>query len=109
MHIKYIKLLLAIFIIFFTTPLYSKKDTKDQFNSKNFSNYFSAVIAYDNNKNSEALKFFNLSKNLNNKHKSFLKQHIYSLIIDGKVGPAIIKLKSNLKEKILFFLNLIFY
>ena len=104
MHIKYIKLLLAIFIIFFTTPLYSKKDTKDQFNSKNFSNYFSAVIAYDNNKNSEALKFFNLSKNLTNKHKSFLKQHIYSLIIDGKVGPAIIKLKSNLKrENSIFF------
>ena len=64
MLIKYFKFLLITFVIFFTTPLYSKKDIKNEFNLKTLSNYFSAIIAYDNDQNPEALKFFNLSKDL---------------------------------------------
>lgn len=99
MLLKYFKFLLITFVILFTTPLYSKKDIKNEFNLKTLSNYFSAIIAYDNDQNPEALKFFNLSKDLTNKHKPFLKQYIFSLIIDGKVSQAINKLKSNLKKE----------
>lgn len=99
MFIKYFKFLLVVFVILFTTPLYSKKDIKNEFNLKTLSNYFSGIIAYDNNQNPEALKFFNLSRNLTNKHKPFLKQYVFSLIIDGKVSQAIDKLKSNLKKE----------
>ena len=69
---KLIKLLL-IFGLFYQTPIYSKSTSFNDFNSRNLSNYFSGIIAYENQNNSEALKFFNLSKDLIHKHDSYSK------------------------------------
>ena len=58
--LKFLKKII-ILILFLQSPLYSKTSNNNDFNSKDFSNYFSALISYNNNKNLEALKFFNLS------------------------------------------------
>ena len=51
--------------------MYSKSATFNDFNSRDLSNYFSGIVAFENRDNSEALKFFNLTKVLINKHDSY--------------------------------------
>ena len=68
---KLIKLL-VILGIFYQTSSYSKSASFNEFNSRDLSNYFSGIIAFENRDNSDALKFFNASKILINKHDSYL-------------------------------------
>ena len=57
-----IKLLKYFFIILvYQAPLYSKNNISEDLNHEHLSNYFSGVIAHDNNDNKKALK---LNKNL---------------------------------------------
>ncbi|MDC1155880.1 hypothetical protein OAS94_00325 [Candidatus Pelagibacter sp.] len=90
---KLVKILLTL-VIFYQTPAYSKSDS---FNEKNLTNYFSGIVAYENKDNTDALKFFNASKTLINKHESYLKRYVYSLVLENKVAQAInvIKNKNN--------------
>ena len=94
---KLIKLIF-IFGLFYQTPIYSKSNTFNDFNSRDLSNYFSGIIAYENQNNSKALKFFNLSKVLLNKHDSYLKRYVNSLVLDNKIPQAINVIKNNGNE-----------
>tara|TARA_B100001094_G_scaffold235010_1_gene230033 strand:+ start:527 stop:2212 length:1686 start_codon:yes stop_codon:yes gene_type:complete len=85
---KLIKLFVFI-CIFYQSPGYSKSASFKEFNSRDLSNYFSGIIAYENRDNSEALKFFNSSKVLLDKHDLYLKRYVYSLVLDNKVARAI--------------------
>ena len=98
MFIKYFKLILII-VFFFQSPLYSKSQSLKNFNSKNLSNYFSGIVAYENKNNLEALKFFKSSKFLISKHNPYLKRYIYVLVLEGKVQQATIEIKQNLTKK----------
>ncbi|MDC3175159.1 hypothetical protein OA845_01415 [Candidatus Pelagibacter sp.] len=91
---KLIKLIF-IFGLLYQTPIYSKSTSFSDFNSRDLSNYFSGIIAYENQNNSKALKFFNLSKVLINKHDSYLKRYVNSLVLDNKVPQAINVIKNN--------------
>ena len=96
--------LLIILNLFYQTPAYSKSASFNDFNSRDLTNYFSGIIAYENKKNTEALKFFNISKILINKHEPYLKRYVYSLVLDNKVAQAInILKKSNTKNSVDFF------
>ena len=66
-------------IILYQTPLYSKNNSFDNFNSKNFSDYFSGIVAFENRNNSDSLKFFESSKILLTQHDSFLQRYVTSL------------------------------
>jgi len=94
MFLKFLKLVLLIFISY-QTPLYSKSATFNDFNSRDLSNYFSGIVAFENRDNSEALKFFNLTKVLINKHDGYLKRYVNSLVLDNKVPQAINVLNNN--------------
>ena len=102
-----IKKIYFIFIILllYQSPLYSKSNSLNNFNSKDLSKYFSGVVAFDNKKNSEALSFFNSSKILINDHDPFLQRYIYSLVLDNKVSSAINILKNNKDKKNIKFFN----
>ncbi len=97
MLLKFAKLVLII-LISYQTPLYSKSATFNDFNSRDLSNYFSGIVAFENQDNSEALKFFNLSKVLINKHDSYLKRYVNSLVLENKVPQAINVLNNNTKK-----------
>ena len=71
----------------------------NEFNYKDLSNYFSAKVSYGNQKNVDALKFFKSSKSLINIHNPYLKQYIFSLILEGNVNTAIKELKSSENKK----------
>ena len=89
MHKNFLNILFLIFLFIYALPVYSKKIDINEFNSKDLSNYFSAIISYDNQKNEEALKFFNLSKPLIENHSPYLKQYIFSLVMEGMANKAI--------------------
>ena len=100
---KLIKILLAL-IIFYQTPVYSKSSSFNDFNSRDLANYFSGIIAYENKDNTDALKFFNASKVLINKHDIYLKRYVYSLVLENKVAQAINVIKNrNNKDNTDFF------
>ena len=100
---KLIKILVA-FVIFYQTPVYSKSASFNDFNSKDLTNYFSGIIAYENKDNTDALKFFNASKVLINKHDIYLKRYVYSLVLENKVAQAINVIKNrNNKDNTDFF------
>jgi tetratricopeptide (TPR) repeat protein len=94
MFLKFLKLVL-ILLISYQTPLYSKSATFNEFNSRDLTNYFSGIVAFENRNNSEALKFFNLTKVLINKHDSYLKRYVNSLVLDNKVPQAINVVNNN--------------
>ena len=96
MLIKFFKFFLIL--LFYQSPLYSKSKTINDFNSSQLSNYFSGIVASENNRNSEALKFFKSSKSLIKRHNSYLKRYTFSLVLEGKVKQATNEIKLNLTE-----------
>jgi len=96
MLIKFFKF--ALILLFYQSPLYSKNKTLNDFNSHHLSNYFSGIVAYENNDNSEALKFFKSSKYLIKKHNSYLENYINTLVLEGKVHQATYEIKQNLTK-----------
>jgi len=93
MLIKIFKL--ALIIMFYQIPLYSKSKTLNDFNSRNLSNYFSGIVAYENNNNSQALKFFKSSRHLIKQHNPYLKNYIYTLVLEGRIQQATNEINQN--------------
>ena len=98
MLFKKIKFILVL-LLFYQTALYSKSTSLNKINSKNLSNYFSGIVAFENEDNSQALDFFSSSKILMNNHEPYLQKYVYSLVLDNKVSQAINIIKRNLNKK----------
>ena len=96
MLIKLFKIILILLL--YQNPLYSKNKTLNDLNLQYLSNYFSGIVAYENNDNSEALKFFKSSRFLIKQHNSYLENYIYSLVLEGKVQQASNEIKQNLTK-----------
>ena len=95
---KILKFILIIQILY-QSPLYSKSISFEDLDSKKLSNYFSGIVAFQNNNNIEALKFFSLSKSLIDDHNPYMKRYVTSLVLERKVTQAIKVINSN-KSKI---------
>ena len=93
MLLKLLKFILILLL--YQSPLYSKSTTLNDFNKRFLSNYFSGIVAYENSDNSQALKFFNLSKFLIKQHDAYLARYTFSLVLEGKVKQAINQIKQN--------------
>ena len=96
MLIKFFKFVLIL--LFCQGPLYSKSKTLNDFNSHHLSNYFSGIVAYENNDNSRALKFFKSSKYLIKQHNSYLENYVNTLVLEGRVQQAAREIEQNLTE-----------
>jgi tetratricopeptide (TPR) repeat protein len=94
MLIKFLKF--TLIFLFYQSSLYSKSTALNDFNSRYLSNYFSGIVAYNNQDNVEALKFFKISKFLIKQHDPYLKRYIYSMVLDGNVKHATNEIKKNL-------------
>jgi len=97
--------ILAILTVFYQTPVYSKSASFNDLNSRDLTNYFSGIIAYENKNNTDALKFFNASKVLINKHDSYLKRYVYSLVLENRVAQAINVINNSNDENNTDFFN----
>ena len=101
MFLKKIKFIF-ILIIFYQNPIYSKSTSFENFDNKNFSKYFSGIVAFENKNNSKALDFLNSSKFLLNKHEPYFQKYLSTLILENKVSQAINVVKQK-KNKTDFF------
>ena len=89
----FLKIISVIIIFLYQTNLYSKAANEKEFNQKYLSNYFSGLISYNNQKNNNALKFFENSRILIQSHGNFLQEYAFSLLQDGQVKKAINQIK----------------
>ena len=87
-----------IILLLYQSPLYAKNKTLNNYNSLYLSNYFSGIVAYENENNSEALKFFQTSKFLIKKHNYYLEKYVYTLVLESKVQQATNEIKQNLTK-----------
>ena len=93
-----------ILILFYQGPVQSKVKDINKFDHEDLSNYFSGLISFNQNKNTEALNFFNSAKILKDQHTPYLQSYIKILVQEKKTNIAIKELKKNLnKENIDFF------
>ncbi len=100
----FFKKIIIIFILLYQTAAYTKASDKNDFNQKYLSNYFSALLSFNNQQSTDALKFFEDSKVLLNQHENFLRKYVISLVLDGQVNKAIKEIKnSKNKENSDFF------
>ncbi len=102
----YLKILIFLFLLLYQNVSFSKVTDTVDFNHKYLSNYFSALISFDNQKNEDAIKFFNSSKFLIKKHDNFLKNYVFSLVLDGQIKKAINQINHS-KEANFFEANLL--
>ena len=109
MRIILIKIFFIVTICFYQSTAYSKTIDKSEFNHKFLSNYFSALISYDNQNNQKALKYFNLSKTLKSKNQTYMKKYLFSMVNDGQINKAIkeIKFWKNNKVSDFFEMNIL--
>ena len=91
----YLKILIILFSLLYQNTAHSKVTEKNQFNQKYLSNYFSALVSVTNQKNDDAIIFFNSSKFLMNKHDNFLREYVFSLVLGGQVKNAINQIKRS--------------
>ena len=101
MFLKKIKFIFIIFLLY-QTPLYSQSKN---FNPKTLSKYFSGIVALQNKDNSIALEFLNSSKILLNKHDTYLKRYVYSLVLENKISQAINVIKNSKNNKNINFFD----
>tara|TARA_B100000686_G_C16753664_1_gene954086 strand:+ start:37 stop:1704 length:1668 start_codon:yes stop_codon:yes gene_type:complete len=92
-----LKIFIILFLLLYQNTSHSKATGANDFNQKYLSNYFSALVSYNNNKNSDALKFFRSSRLLTKKYDNFLREYVFSLTLEGQVKRAInlIKYSNN--------------
>ena len=95
----FLKIFYIIFALLYQTVGYTKTSDKNDFNYKYLSSYFSALISFDNQKNNKALEFFESSKYLKKKHNNYLKEYVYSLVLDGQIKRAVNQIKSSRNTK----------
>ena len=95
----FLKIFYIIFALLYQTIGYTKTSDKNDFNYKYLSSYFSALISFDNQKNNKALEFFESSKYLKKKHNNYLKEYVYSLVLDGQIKKAVNQIKSSRNMK----------
>ena len=100
---KFFKIIFIIISFFFANQANSK-NIDYNFNKSELSNYLSAIISFNNHENEQSLNYFNSSKRLLRNHENYLKQYVFSLVVNQKVKRAIqeIKVLEN-KEKVDFF------
>ncbi len=100
---KFLKIIFIIVAFFFTNQANSNVSDKN-FNKSEIANYLSAIISYNGQQNKESLNYFNLSKALLRKHENYLKQYVFSLVVNDKTKRAIqeIRILKN-KDNAYFF------
>ena len=89
---KFFKIIFIIISFFFANQANSK-NIDYNFNKSELSNYLSAIISFNNHENEQSLNYFNSSKRLLRNHENYLKQYVFSLVVNQKVKRAIQEIK----------------
>ena len=96
---KFLKIIFYCLFIFNQNNVYSQ-NIKKTFDKEKVADYFSSLIAYDNNQNQYFLSFFESSRLLEKSNKEYVSHYLVSLVLDGKMKKAISKAKILRSNKI---------
>ena len=98
---KLIKIILQTIFFCFFLFINQVKGIEKIYTSDSLSNYFSGVLALDNNQFKDSYNFLRKIENLNDKHSNYSKLYIESLINNSKFNE-VSRYVNLLKKKIKF-------
>ena len=93
MLIRYLKVLFILIIFLYHSSVFSKSSENNNFNQRYLSDYFSALVSYDNNDNELAIKYFDQTKSILRDRQEFFDTYISNLVLNNKVREAINQIK----------------
>ena len=99
---KIYNILFILSITLIASEIYAK-ESETQYTKENISNYFSGIVSANQNYNSDALKYLNKVKPLNNIHSNFNVKFIKTLILLEKFDEAFAFSKSLTNNNESFF------
>ena len=94
---------ILIFFSFLSNFNAHSLNQKILYSKKSISNYFSGIIASNNNNNKLALKYFNNLNHLKNTHDQFNRELVFTLVQAQKIPEAFLYLKKIRKKNLNFF------
>ncbi len=89
MIIRIFQILFIFFIFLYHSTVFSKSTKNNNFNQRYLSNYFSALVSYENGDNDLALKYFDSTKNILRDYPNYFDRYVNSLVLNSKVSEAI--------------------
>ena len=103
MLIRIFQILFIFFIFLYHSTVFSKSTKNNNFNQRYLSNYFSALVSYENGDNDLALKYFDSTKNILRDYPNYFDKYVNSLVLNSKVSEAInqtkfFKSKNNIEN-----------
>ena len=93
MLVKFLKTLFIFLIFLYHSSVFSKSTENNNFNQRYLSNYFSALVSYENGDNELAIKYFDSTKNFLREYPAYFDKYVESLVLNNKVNEAINEIK----------------
>ena len=92
--------IILVSLLLYQSPLLSKSNSFNDFDSKNLSNYFSGILLLNNSKYSRSYKYLKKLDGLEESHPFYASKYLYSLVNSGNFSQAYNFSKKLEKRKI---------
>ena len=93
MLVRILKVLFIFLLFLYHSSVFSKSTGNNNFNQRYLSNYFSALVSYENGANELAIKYFDSTKSILRDYPSYFDKYVESLVLNNKVREAINQIK----------------
>lgn len=93
MLVRILKVLFISHLFLYHSSVFSKSTENNNFNQRYLSNYFSALVSYENGANELAIKYFDSTKSILRDYPSYFDKYVESLVLNNKVREAINQIK----------------
>ena len=93
MLVRFLKALFIFLIFLYHSSVFSKSTENNNFNQRYLSNYFSALVSYENGDNDLSIKYFDSTKSILRDYPSYFDKYVESLVLNNKVREAINQIK----------------
>ena len=93
MLVRILKILFIFLLFLYHSSVFSKSTEGNNFNQRYLSNYFSALISYENGDNELAVKYFDSTKSIIEDYPNYFDRYVESLVLSNKVREAINQIK----------------
>ena len=93
MLLRFLKVFLIFILFLYHSSVFSKSTENNNFNQRYLSNYFSALVSYENGDNGLALKYFDSTKSILRDYPGYFDKYVESLVLNNKVREAINQIK----------------
>ena len=93
MLLRFLKVFLIFILFLYHSSVFSKSTENSNFNQRYLSNYFSALVSYENGDNEIAIKYFDSTKSILRDYSDYFNKYVESLVLNNQVREAINQIK----------------